>query len=185
MIHGKTDLKPFRKLSYREFDCNWESNQNKMNLTSHPPLGLLIIIIRNHISFYLGLVAIVIMLFNSSCLKIDEFFSHSFRCVALWMYALELQQNHLEPLNTMTQSSLYSFAELFSFMISEHQEREKAQGARAGYVSPLTIFLSAAAIKVAGVYMASRIHVLSFWNLCVIDRVVPSPGGPLTLSREI
>lgn len=54
------------------------------------------------------------------------------RCVALWMYALELQQNHLEPLNTMTQSSLYSFAELFSFMISEHQEREKAQGARAG-----------------------------------------------------
>jgi len=23
MIHGKTDKKPFRKLSYCEFDCNW------------------------------------------------------------------------------------------------------------------------------------------------------------------
>jgi len=51
------------------------------------------------------------------------------RCVALWMYALELQQNHLDPLNTMTQSSLYSFAELFSFMISEQQEREQAAAA--------------------------------------------------------
>ena len=42
------------------------------------------------------------------------------------MYALELQQNHLEPLNSMTQSSLYSFAELFSFIISEQQEKEQA-----------------------------------------------------------
>lgn len=51
------------------------------------------------------------------------------RCVALWMYALELQQNHLDPLNTMTQSSLYSFAELFSFMISEQQEKEQVAAA--------------------------------------------------------
>lgn len=51
------------------------------------------------------------------------------RCVALWMYALELQQSHLDPLNTMTQSSLYSFAELFSFMISEQQEKEQAAAA--------------------------------------------------------
>jgi hypothetical protein len=32
MIHGKTDLKPFKKLSYCEFDCNWESDQNEMNV---------------------------------------------------------------------------------------------------------------------------------------------------------
>jgi len=51
------------------------------------------------------------------------------RCVALWMYALELQQSHLDPLNTMTQSSLYSFAELFSFMISEQQEKEQVAAA--------------------------------------------------------
>jgi len=48
------------------------------------------------------------------------------RCVSLWRYALELQQTHLEPMSSMTQSSLYSFAELFSFMISEQQERERA-----------------------------------------------------------
>ena len=32
MIHGKTDRKPFKKLSYCEFDCNWESDQNEMNV---------------------------------------------------------------------------------------------------------------------------------------------------------
>ena len=40
------------------------------------------------------------------------------RCIILWTYALELQQNTLEPLNAMTQSSLLSFAELFSFMMT-------------------------------------------------------------------
>jgi predicted DNA-binding WGR domain protein len=32
MIHGKTDLKPFRKLSYCECDCNWDDTQNQMNV---------------------------------------------------------------------------------------------------------------------------------------------------------
>ncbi|XP_033113484.1 protein fem-1 homolog C-like [Anneissia japonica] len=41
------------------------------------------------------------------------------RCIQLWMYALDMQQRVLEPLNPMTQSSLLSFAELFSYMMSE------------------------------------------------------------------
>ena len=57
-----------------------------------------------------------------------------FRCVALWMYALELQQNHLDPFSTMTQSSLYSFAELFSFMLAEQKEREESEAAGRGWV---------------------------------------------------
>ncbi|KAG5280524.1 hypothetical protein AALO_G00061020 [Alosa alosa] len=41
------------------------------------------------------------------------------RCVALWSYALDMQQRHLEPLSPMTASSLLSFAELFSFMLQD------------------------------------------------------------------
>lgn len=41
------------------------------------------------------------------------------RCIELWNYALDMQQSMLERLNPMTQSSLFSFAELFSFMIGE------------------------------------------------------------------
>ena len=41
------------------------------------------------------------------------------RCITLWMYALEMQQKILEPLSPMTQSSFVSFAELFSFMMNE------------------------------------------------------------------
>ncbi len=45
------------------------------------------------------------------------------RCIMLWMYALEMQQKMLEPLCPMTQSSLLSFAELFSFMMTESRHR--------------------------------------------------------------
>lgn len=41
------------------------------------------------------------------------------RCIELWTYALTMQQEILEPLSPMTQSSLLSFAELFSFMLGE------------------------------------------------------------------
>lgn len=41
------------------------------------------------------------------------------RCIELWTYALTMQQSILEPLSPMTQSSLLSFAELFSFMFGE------------------------------------------------------------------
>ncbi|XP_060820989.1 protein fem-1 homolog CG6966 isoform X2 [Bombus pascuorum] len=39
------------------------------------------------------------------------------RCIELWNYALDMQQSMLEPLDPMTQSSLFSFTELFSFII--------------------------------------------------------------------
>ncbi|XP_050306187.1 protein fem-1 homolog CG6966 isoform X2 [Anthonomus grandis grandis] len=41
------------------------------------------------------------------------------RCIELWNYALDMQQSMLECLNPMTQSSLFSFTELFSFMMGE------------------------------------------------------------------
>ena len=43
---------------------------------------------------------------------------HFERCVLLWTYALDMQQQLLEPLCPMTQSSLLSFVELFSFMLT-------------------------------------------------------------------
>merc|ERR1712226_48034 len=48
---------------------------------------------------------------------------HFERCITLWMYALDMQQKMLEPLSPMTQSSLLSFAELFSYMMSEGRAR--------------------------------------------------------------
>lgn len=48
---------------------------------------------------------------------------HFERCITLWMYALDMQQKMLEPLSLMTQSSLLSFAELFSYMMSEGRAR--------------------------------------------------------------
>ncbi|CAD6202991.1 GSCOCG00012656001-RA-CDS [Cotesia congregata] len=51
------------------------------------------------------------------------------RCIELWNYALDMQQSMLEPLNTMTQSSLFSFIELFSFMVGE-EGRQTPRGRR-------------------------------------------------------
>ena len=39
-------------------------------------------------------------------------------CIKLWLYALDKQQSSLDPLSPSTQSSLFSFAELFSYMMS-------------------------------------------------------------------
>jgi len=52
---------------------------------------------------------------------------HFERCITLWMYALDMQQQMLEPLSPMTQSSLLSFAELFSYMMSEGRNRSNNQ----------------------------------------------------------
>lgn len=45
------------------------------------------------------------------------------KCIALWMYALDMQQKHLDPLYPMILSSFLSFAELFSFMQQVRKER--------------------------------------------------------------
>merc|ERR1719434_510747 len=52
---------------------------------------------------------------------------HFERCITLWMYAHDMQQKMLEPLSPMTQSSLLSFAELFSFMMSHDRSRGQIQ----------------------------------------------------------
>jgi len=47
------------------------------------------------------------------------------KCISLWMYALNMQQAVLETLNPIIQSSLLSFAELFSFMMSKSVTKVK------------------------------------------------------------
>ena len=46
-------------------------------------------------------------------------------CMKLWMYALDMQLCVLDALNPMIQSSLYSFSELFSFIVSKSAEKVK------------------------------------------------------------
>ena len=60
---------------------------------------------------------------------------HFERCITLWMYALDMQQKMLEPLSPMTQSSLLSFAELFSYMMSEGRARGGGLGGGGGIVN--------------------------------------------------
>lgn len=45
------------------------------------------------------------------------------RCIMLWQYALDMQQSVLEPISAMTLSSFLSFAELFSFMLTEWRHK--------------------------------------------------------------
>ncbi len=68
------------------------------------------------------------------------------RCIRLWMYALEMQQSMLEPLSPMTNSSLLSFAELFSYMMAE-RDTESRNG-RASHQRPLDAHHQVAAAAV-------------------------------------
>ncbi|XP_026331093.1 protein fem-1 homolog CG6966 [Hyposmocoma kahamanoa] len=51
------------------------------------------------------------------------------RCRQLWHHALDMQRTVLPPLSPLTQSSLYSFAELFSYMLGE-RARPPLRGTR-------------------------------------------------------
>ncbi|XP_060804554.1 protein fem-1 homolog CG6966 [Amyelois transitella] len=57
------------------------------------------------------------------------------RCRQLWHHALDMQRAVLPPLSPLTQSSLYSFAELFSYMQLEHGR----PSTRGRIVPPVTI----------------------------------------------
>ncbi|XP_018320025.1 protein fem-1 homolog CG6966 [Agrilus planipennis] len=57
------------------------------------------------------------------------------KCIELWNYALDMQQSMLERLNSMTQSSLFSFTELFSYMMGE----EGKHTTRGQVVPPLAL----------------------------------------------
>lgn len=66
---------------------------------------------------------------------------HFERCITLWMYALDMQQKMLDPLSPMTQSSLLSFAELFSFMMSDGRVRPpNATDAPVNFCDIMTVF---------------------------------------------
>ncbi|XP_069864699.1 protein fem-1 homolog A [Dipodomys merriami] len=55
------------------------------------------------------------------------------RCIGLWKYALDMQQNHLEPLSPMTASSFLSFAELFSYVLQERSAKAPGPGPHVGF----------------------------------------------------
>lgn len=40
------------------------------------------------------------------------------RCIQLWLYALDMQLSHLEPLSLVTQTCFLSFAELFAYVLT-------------------------------------------------------------------
>lgn len=81
------------------------------------------------------------------------------RCVALWNYALDMQQSMLEPLNPMIQSSLFSFTELFSFMMGE-QGRTSIRGRRVPpvtFTDLMTVFKKSVYEVEKGVAMLNKI----------------------------
>ncbi|PNF33258.1 Protein fem-1-like protein [Cryptotermes secundus] len=110
------------------------------------------------------------------------------RCVALWNYALDMQQSMLEPLNPMTQSSLFSFTELFSFMMGE-QGRPSTRGRRvppAAFTDLMTVFKKSVREVEAGVEMLDkipggerdatylhRVLVISLHLACLLTRLLP------------
>lgn len=110
------------------------------------------------------------------------------RCVALWNYALDMQQSMLEPLNPMTQSSLFSFIELFSFMMGE-QGRTSTRGRRVPpvtFMDLMTVFKKSVHEVEAGVEMLDkipggerdatylhRVLVISLHLACLLTRLLP------------
>lgn len=81
------------------------------------------------------------------------------RCIELWNYALDMQQSMLEPLNPMTQSSLFSFTELFSFMVGE-EGRQTTRGRRVPPVKKedlLKVFEKAVSMKTRCCHLQIRL----------------------------
>ncbi|KAL2743082.1 protein fem-1 CG6966-like isoform X1 [Vespula maculifrons] len=113
------------------------------------------------------------------------------RCIQLWNYALDMQQGMLEPLNPMTQSSFFSFAELFSFMIGE-EGRQTSRGRRVPPVDRqeiLKIFLKAIVevrlgkqlldkvpLRDRDVTSLNRILLITLHLACLMTRDMPTEG---------
>lgn len=110
------------------------------------------------------------------------------RCIQLWNYALDMQQGMLEPLNPMTQSSFFSFAELFSFMIGE-EGRQTSRGRRVPPVDRqeiLKIFLKAVSIS-GEIFIFIYFLKSSFFIIliCVFYTFSFSSSHPFPLSLHI
>ncbi|XP_015590859.1 protein fem-1 homolog CG6966 isoform X2 [Cephus cinctus] len=114
------------------------------------------------------------------------------RCIELWNYALDMQQSMMEPLNPMTQSSLFSFTELFSFMIGE-EGRQTSRGRRVPSVQreTLTAVFKKAVLEVRlGKQMLdkvppcerdltylNRVLVITLHLACLLTRETPPEGS--------
>ena len=98
---------------------------------------------------------------------------HFERCITLWMYALDMQQKMLEPLSPMTQSSLLSFAELFSYMMSEGRNRNNNSNQRR-YVNILYCYTHVTfTVKWKNLKMQNKETVIS--NVRLFQRIFMQP----------
>lgn len=117
------------------------------------------------------------------------------RCIQLWMYALGMQQSQLEPLSPLTQSSLMSFAELFSFMIADERNTDRQdQQAVLSYQHVVEVFSRSVDEVVRGCMAESlsptpcsdprhrsvgRSLSICMHLLCILTRVQPPRAGSL------
>lgn len=105
------------------------------------------------------------------------------RCVSLWMYALDMQQKMLDPLCPMTQSSFLSFAELFSFMLSETRI---SRGQYVSFKDVMTVFRKAVQEVERGMLHLktmtvlekdathfSRTVIITIHLICILCRIQP------------
>jgi len=98
------------------------------------------------------------------------------RCITLWMYALDMQQKILEPLSPMTQSSFVSFAELFSFMMSEAKNRGRRVPV-VNFVDMMRVFEKCMREVQVGM---GQIHRTGTLNIPMVTTVTPCGGSTLT-----
>ncbi|XP_043276801.1 protein fem-1 homolog CG6966 isoform X2 [Venturia canescens] len=113
------------------------------------------------------------------------------RCIELWNYALDMQQSMLEPLNPMTQSSFFSFTELFNFMVGEEGRQtgrgrkippvEREQLTRVFTKAVLEVKLGKQMLDKVPIYerdltYLDRILVITLYLACLLTRKMPEVG---------
>lgn len=122
------------------------------------------------------------------------------RCIELWNYALDMQQSMVERLNPMTQSSLFSFTELFSFMMGE-EGKPTTRGRvvpPVEFVELLRVFNKAVKEVDLGNQMLNkmpnierdmtyltRVLVITLHLACLLTRLLDSPTITTDVSQQI
>lgn len=122
------------------------------------------------------------------------------RCIELWNYALDMQQSMVERLNPMTQSSLFSFTELFSFMMGE-EGRPTTRGRvvpPVEFVELLRVFNKAVKEVDLGNQMLNkmpnierdmtyltRVLVITLHLACLLTRLLDNPTVTSDVSQQI
>ncbi|CAH0552652.1 unnamed protein product [Brassicogethes aeneus] len=115
------------------------------------------------------------------------------RCIELWNYALDMQQSMLERLNPMTQSSLFSFTELFSFMMGE----EGKHTTRGRLVPPVDVLEVLRVFKKAvqevehgqtmykDMIYLTRVLVVTLHLACLLTRLIEHHMQSETVTKDI